>query len=442
MDKNIAKIENIKENSIAEEVGIEKGDIVLSINDSPVTDIIEYKFLVNEDYIVVVVQKPDGEEWEIEIEKEVDEDLGIVFENSLIDDTRSCRNKCIFCFIDQLPKGMRETLYFKDDDSRLSFLDGNYITLTNLNDFDIQKIIKYKISPLNISVHTTDSDLRVKMLNNRFAGQIMSTLKRLVNGGICLNCQIVLCPGVNDGINLDKTIDDLSKLYPYLKSIAVVPVGLTKHREKLFELEPFNKQKSIDVIEQVENWQLRLKKKYKTNLVYLADEFYIMAEKDFPKYREYEDFPQIENGVGLIALFEKQFYDYLKHLDKVHINCNSRELSVVTGASAYDFINRLCIDLGKRYKNIKINVHKVINNFFGDTVTVAGLITGNDIISQLAGKNIGDELIIPECMLRYQDNVFLDDVTIDTIERRLNIKIRVCAVNGRDFVVNILGGEV
>lgn len=440
MKKTNTKVKDIKQNSIAQEAGIEKGDIILSINGSNISDILEYKYLISDHHIIMIVQKYNGEKWVVEIEKDFNEDLGIIFENPLIDNIKRCRNKCIFCFIDQLPKNMRKTLYFKDDDYRLSFLDGNYISLTNVTEYDIQKIIKYRISPINISVHTTDPELRVKMLNNKNAGNINDILVKLASGGIAINCQIVVCPGINDEKNLDKTIEDLSKLFPAIKSIAVVPVGLTKYREGLHKLKPFDKNSSMDLINQIEKWQKIFKNKFKTNFVFIADEFYLMAQKEIPPYSHYEDFPQIENGIGLIAKFKKEFYDYLKYLNKKPIKINKQKtVSIVTGTSSFNFIKNLCIELEDKFNNIKVITYKVINNFFGESITVTGLVTGNDILEQLKGKDLGEKLIIPECMLRFGENVFLDNITINYLEEKLNTKIEVCKVNGKEFIKSILG---
>lgn len=442
MRKANTKVANIVAGSIAQEVGIETGDMILSINENVISDILEYKFLINDEFLNIVIQKSDGQEWEVEIEKEIDEDLGIEFENALISEARSCKNKCIFCFIDQLPKGMRDTLYFKDDDSRLSFLQGNYITLTNLSDEDVNKIIKYRISPLNVSVHTTNAELRVKMLNNKFAGNILRVLGKLAEAGIILNGQIVLCPEVNDGQELDRTLEDLNLLYPHMRSISVVPVGLTKHRQGLYEIKPYNKESALKLIEQVEVWQKSFRKKYKTNFVYIADEFYLMAGKEIPEYREYEDFPQIENGVGLIALFKKEFYDYLKYSVKNKTNRKDRTVSVITGTSSYNFIYRISKDLESKFGNIKINVYKILNNFFGQTVTVTGLITGCDIIEQLKGHELGEELLIPECMLKHGEHVFLDDISTDDIQRELGVNVRITEVNGKEYIKAVLGRSI
>lgn len=433
-------IKQVEPNSIGEELGIQPGDILISINDTRVEDIIEYRFLINDEFLNVVIKKPNGDEWELDIEKDYYEDLGIEFEDPMLCDARSCKNKCIFCFIDQNPKGMRESIYFKDDDSRLSFLQGNYISMTNLKQNDINKIIKYRISPLNISVHTTNPDLRIKMLNNKDAGKVLDYLKIFVENGITLNAQIVLCYDVNDRDQLDRTLDDLAKFHPYLKSISVVPVGLTKYRQGLYNLIPFDKEKSRQVIRQVEAWQKVFKKKLKTNLVYLADEFYINADIDIAQYKEYEDFPQIENGVGMLAKFEKEFYDYIKILkSKTSKYPKFKTVSTITGECSFKHMEKLADELEKLYPGFKINVHKINNDYFGHNVTVTGLLTGQDIINQLKDKDLGEVLVLSENMLRQGEEVFLDDTTIDDLKNALKVVVVVFEGNGKCFINTVLG---
>ncbi|MCX7746761.1 MAG: DUF512 domain-containing protein [Clostridia bacterium] len=431
-----AVIECVLPESIAEEVGIEPGDIILSVNNEKIEDIFDYKFQIANEYLLVEVQKKDEEIWEIEIEKEEYEDLGIEFKSSMIDEAKSCTNQCIFCFIDQLPEGMRKTMYFKDDDSRLSFLTGNYVTLTNMKYNDIDKIINYKMSPINVSVHTTNPELRVFMLKNKFAGEVLEKIKRLTEGGITVNCQIVLCKGINDGTELQRTLADLTALYPGVRSISVVPVGLTKFREGLCELEPFDAAESHKVITEVEKWQERLKERNGTRMVYLADEFYIMAQKEIPGYEDYEDFPQIENGVGLIALFKQEFQETFEKLS--YWEEKGREVSIATGVLAYKFIGEMAKLLEERY-GIKINVYEIKNLFFGENVTVTGLITGGDIASQLKGKELGSELLISRSMLKAGEELFLDDYTIKRLALELNTKVTVIQNSGKEFIEKILG---
>ncbi|WIF94739.1 DUF512 domain-containing protein [Caminicella sporogenes] len=433
-NKNI--IANIVKGSIAEEIGIEPGDVLHSINGREINDIIDYLYHTADEYLEVEIEKENGEIWILEIEKEYDEDLGIIFSNPILDKANHCRNKCIFCFIDQLPKNMRKSLYFKDDDSRLSFLQGNFVTLTNLSDKDIDRIIEYNISPINVSIHTTNPQLRVKMLNNKTAGNILERLNKLTKNRILINGQIVLCPNINDKDELDRTIEDLYPLYPNLHSLAIVPVGVTKYREKLFPLKPFTKQQSIEVIKQIEKWQSFLKQKINTNFVYLSDEFFITADYDLPEYEEYEGFPQIENGVGLIRKFEFEFLSFLKKLPsnlKV-----KKDVSVITGTSAKKFIEGLAKKLMNKFKELNITVHAIKNEFFGETITVAGLITGQDIIKQLNGKYLGDRVIIPKSMLKSDEDIFLDDISVKELEKRLKTKVLVSQVNGKDFIKKII----
>ncbi|WP_231701866.1 DUF512 domain-containing protein [Crassaminicella thermophila] len=432
--KNV--ISKVYEKSKAQKLGIEKGDKLLKINGCYIEDIIEYMFLLSDEYIELEVKKKDGSIKRYSVYKEFDEDLGIEFVNPIIDKAKSCRNKCVFCFIDQLPPNMRKTLYFKDDDSRLSFLQGNFITLTNMSEQDIEKIIRYRISPINISVHTTDPELRVKMLHNKKAGRIYDILKRFSDAYIRMTGQIVLCPGINDKENLDKTIKDLSKLYPNMESVAIVPVGITKFREGLFPLTIYNKQSALEVIKQVENLQKIFLRELGTHFVYLSDEFYVLADKKLPDYDDYEGFPQIENGVGLMVRFE---HEVITALQELNITISEpKKISIATGKSAKAFMTNLCKKIEKKFYNIKINVFEIKNNFFGDTITVTGLITGTDLIEQLREKALGDKLIIPACMLKAEEPVFLDDVTVKDLEKILNIKVVVSKVDGKDFVNKIL----
>nr|WP_099187972.1 DUF512 domain-containing protein [Tepidibacter mesophilus] len=438
--KNIEEIKNIisgvNKGSIAEELGIEVGDVLLSINDKKIEDIIEYKFFISDEYLEVKIQKKDGEIYIYEIEKEYDEDLGIEFINPIIDKAKSCRNKCIFCFIDQLPKGMRETLYFKDDDSRLSFLQGNFITLTNMSEGDIQKMIQYRISPVNISVHTTDPNLRVKMLNNKNAGKIYDIMKRLADAGIEMNAQIVLCPEVNDKENLDKTLKDLSKLHPNVKSVAVVPIGLTKYREGLFNANIYDGNSSVQVIDYINKFQKYALDNLGTRFVFLSDEFYIMAKKDMPSYEAYEGFVQIENGVGLICKLEREIDDYLQ---KTFVRLKKQKtVTIATGESAYEFIKKVSLKVMDKVENLKINVYKIKNEYFGETITVSGLITATDIMNQLKDVNLGDKLVIPRAMLKSDEDIFLDNITLEQLEERLNIKIDAARNKGADFVKKII----
>ncbi len=438
MSKNQTKnmILQIVAGSKAEALGIEEGDELLTINHECIEDIIEYIFLTTDEYLEIEIEKKDGFIKTYQVYKEFDEELGLIFENPIIDEAKSCKNKCIFCFVDQLPPNMRETLYFKDDDSRLSFLQGNFITLTNMTEHDIDKIIKYRISPLNISVHTTDPKLRVKMLNNKTAGNIYERLQKLASAGIRMNAQIVLCPGINDKENLNKTIRDLSILYPYIESVAIVPVGITKFRKGLYPLTTFNQDSSFQVIQQVERWQKKLFNTIHTRFVYLSDEFYIMAQTPLPEYDTYEGFPQLENGVGMIAKFEYEFFSYLK--DKKSSNTSEKIVSIATGESAGEFIKKWCQEIENKFTGIKINVFPIKNYYFGETITVAGLVTATDIINQLQGKQLGNQLLIPSSMLKAGEPIFLDDKSIDDLQSILDIEVVVSDVNGKDFIDKIV----
>ncbi|MBM7614566.1 putative radical SAM enzyme (TIGR03279 family) [Alkaliphilus hydrothermalis] len=434
--KNI--ISAVETDSIAEEVGIEVGDKLISINGQPIEDIIEYKFYLADEYLEIVIEKPDGEEWLIEVDKEYDEDLGIDFDNPILSHMKSCSNKCIFCFIDQLPMNMRESLYFKDDDSRLSFLHGNYITLTNMKEEDIKKIIQYRISPINISVHTTNGELRKKMLNNRFAGNIMETLERLAENHISMNCQIVLCPGFNDGEELDKTLEDLGKLSDAVDSVAVVPVGLTRYREELVEINPFTKETANETIQQIEKWQQYFKPKIHRNFVYASDEFYITAQKEFPDYEEYDGFPQLENGVGMMVDFAESFHGAVADLsDDLKID---QTVTVVTSTLAEDYMNELGKALMEKVEGLKVNVICVKNDFFGGHVSVSGLLTGGDILKSIQGKDLGVKIIVGENMLKSGEPVFLDDVTIDELQEKTGVPVKISPIDGREFVETILDG--
>lgn len=432
-------ISGIEPESIAQEMGIGPGDILLAINNHEVEDVFDYHYLVNDEYIELLIQKPDGEEWLLEIEKEYEDELGIQFENSLMDQYRSCSNKCVFCFIDQMPPGMRETLYFKDDDSRLSFLQGNYITLTNMSDRDIDRILQYHLSPINISVHTTNPKLRCEMLHNRFAGDVLSKMKRLYEGGIEMNGQIVLCKGLNDDRELDKTIGDLSAFWPHMKSLSVVPVGLSKYRQGLYPLESFSKEDSIQVLELIHKWRERLYKKYNNHFVHASDEWYLMAEQPFPQDEAYDGYPQLENGVGMIRLLLEEVESYVTTLegDDRDIYC-----TIATGKAAGGSIEKCLEIIRKKYPRIKVKICEITNDFFGEKITVAGLITGQDLQNQLYGVELGEKLLIPCHMLRSGENVFLDDKTVDEIEENLKIPIVVIDQKGEDLVRGILNPPV
>lgn len=427
-DKNI--IENIIKDSIADELELEVGDEILSINGENIKDIIDYKYLISDEYIELEIKKLNGELISFEIEKDFYEDLGIEFSNPLIDEAKRCSNNCVFCFIDQLPPNMRQTLYFKDDDSRLSFLQGNFITLTNMKEEDIERIIKYRISPINVSVHTTNPELRKKMLRNINASKIMDILKRFDEAHIEVNCQIVCIPDINDKEELDRTVRDLYELKNSVSSLAIVPVGITKYRENLPDLKPFDRQRSIEIIEQVHKLQKEFLEKSNTRFVFLGDEFYILAGMDIPEDEEYEGYPQIENGVGLVRNFSEEINEELKNYQ---ISNNEGEVTLVTGELAKEFMEDIKSRVLKKLPNYKINVRAIKNDFFGRTITVAGLVTGIDIIKQV-DKMDYKNLMIPDCMLRANTDYFLDDTTLGELENKLNRKVFVTKVDGKDFL--------
>ncbi len=435
---NDNRISRVLPGSIAEEMEIESGDILLTINGRPVKDIIDYLYLISDEYLELEIQKPDGEVWVLEIDKEYDEELGLEFKHPIMDHARNCRNKCIFCFIDQLPEGMRETLYFKDDDSRLSFLQGNFVTLTNMSDEELQRMIDYNISPINVSIHTTNPELRVKMLNNKNAGKVLERLRRLGNHRVEMNGQIVLCPGFNDEKELDRTLKDLHDLPGGLGSVAIVPIGLTKFREGLAQVNGYTKETARQVIEQVEKWQTYFLEKRGTRFAFLSDEFYVLAEIERPDYDAYEGFVQIENGVGLMTRLE---FELESALEVTGRKPAVKQVSIATGTSAYAFIKELAQKVMTRYEDVKISVYEVRNEFFGETITVAGLITGTDLIKQLKDVDLGERLIIPKSMLKSGESIFLDDTTVDELEKTLNVTVTPVEVNGDAFLSGVLGIE-
>ena len=432
--KNV--ITSVMPDSIAEEVGIEVNDILLSVNGEKIVDIIDYRFLTNDEEIVLEIQKPNGEVWDYEIEKDYGEELGLEFGGGIMDKAKRCSNKCMFCFIDQNPKGMRETLYFKDDDSRLSFLQGNFVTLTNMKDEDIERIIRYRISPINISVHTTNPDLRVKMLGNRFAGSVYERMKRLADAGIEMHCQIVLIPEVNNGEELKRTITDLYELYPSVANIAVVPIGVTKYREGLVQVNTFTNETARKELEMVMEFQKRFMEEINDPFVRFSDEFYLVSGIDVPEESFYNGYEQIEDGIGMIRCFRESINYTAQDLDK-HIKGT---FSVPTGKLAFEEVSNGMKKLMEVNPNIKIDTYKIINHFFGETITVAGLLTGTDIISQLKGKINSEYLIMPNNMFRkgYElgpaEYIMLDDTKIEDIEEALGVKVLVCDHTGEDIV--------
>ncbi len=422
--------------SIAARAGFLPGDIILSINGNNINDVLDYRFYLSECTVDIKVHRgPDLVD--LHIEKDEYDDIGLDFETFLMDEKRSCRNKCIFCFIVQLPNGMRNTLYFKDDHSRLSFLQGNYITLTNLSEEDIERICKMKMSPMNISVHTTNPELRCTMMKNRFAGNVMDILRRFADAGIKIHAQIVLCKGVNDKGELTRSMNDLSSLYPALESCSVVPAGLTKHREGLYPLVPFSDKECAEVIAQVEAFADGCLEKHGSRIFFCGDEMYLKADIPLHDEEYYEGYPQIENGVGLIRSMQTEFDSEYEFIDE-YDTAKTRRCSVATGKAAYPFICSLVEKLKEVCYNLECDVYRINNDFFGENITVAGLITGRDLISQLKGNELGDTLFIPSVMLRSGENVFLDDVTVDDVERELHVKVRSVSCDGADFISAIL----
>lgn len=434
-------IKNVEKGSIAEEMGLEPGDSILAVDGTEIEDIFDYQFLIQDTYIEVLVETKDGEECLLEIDKEMDEDLGIVFENGLMDEYRHCHNKCIFCFIDQMPKGMRETLYFKDDDSRLSFLQGNYVTLTNMSDHDIDRIIRYRLSPINISFQTMNPELRCKMLHNRFAGEALKKVDRLYEAEITMNGQIVLCRGINDGAELAYSIEKLTAYLPYLESVSVVPVGLSKYREGLFPLEPFGREDAEAVIDLIESWQKKLYAEHGTHFIHASDEWYILAGRELPEEERYDGYLQLENGVGMLRLLLNEFEDAMKELSvkrSLPDEKPSGTVSMATGKLAYPYIRRMADKMEEAFPNIRILVYEIRNDFFGELITVSGLLTGQDIAAQLKGRELGKRLLLPQNVLRSGEDVFLDDMRLSELEGTLQVKTDIVKSRGCDFVDSIL----
>lgn len=436
-------IKTVQPGSIAEEMEIEAGDRLLAINGEDVEDIFDYQYMIQDEYVEVTISKPSGEEWILEIDKEYTEDLGVEFENGLMDDYRSCTNKCIFCFIDQMPKGMRDTLYFKDDDSRLSFLQGNYVTLTNMSEKDVERVIKYHMSPINISFQTTNPELRCKMLHNRFAGDALKKVDRFFEAGIEMNGQIVLCKGVNDGAELERSLSDLTKYLPHLRSVSVVPVGLSKYREGLYPLEPFTKEDAEKVLDTIHAWQEKVFPKYGLHFVHASDEWYILAGRDVPEEDNYDGYLQLENGVGMVRLLWEEFMDSLCQLKEngavERWNGRKREISTVTGRIVYPYIYRMAKLMEETFPGLRVHVNAIRNDFFGERITVTGLLTGQDIIAQLKDTRLGEELLLPQNVLRSGERVLLDDYTVDDISDALQVPVNIVKSSGYDFTESLLG---
>lgn len=441
----------INPGSIAEEMEVEVGDFLLAVNNEEIEDVFDYRYLIKDEYIEVLIRKQDGEEWLLEIEKGYDDDLGIEFDNSLMSDYRSCTNKCMFCFIDQMPPGMRETLYFKDDDSRLSFLQGNYITLTNMEQKDIDRIIRMHLAPINISIQTTNPELRCKMLHNRFAGDKLKYLPILYENHIEMNGQIVLCKNVNDGDELKRSIDDLSKYLPFMRSVSIVPAGITKYRNGLYPLELFNKHEAGDVIDMIEGRQNEFYEKYGLHFIHASDEWYITAQRDFPEEERYDGYIQLENGVGMMRLFIDEFKEALANIKKEDgyksLQKNIvKTVTMATGKLTFSIIQKFTSEIMDLFPGISIRVICIRNDFFGETITVSGLITGQDLINQIRevkdkGEILGDILYIPSNMLRMGEQVFLDDVTVNDVESALGMRLVAIESGGKEFIDAILSKD-
>ncbi|MCI8883731.1 MAG: DUF512 domain-containing protein [Lachnospiraceae bacterium] len=435
--------------SIAEELELEPGDVLLSVNGHEIEDVFDYKYFTNEEYLTVLVRKGTGEEWELEIEKEYEDDLGIEFENGLMDEYKSCRNKCIFCFIDQMPKGMRDTLYFKDDDSRLSFLQGNYVTLTNMGERDLERIVAYRLGPINISVQATDPALRCKILNNRFAGEALKKMDVLHKAGIPMNGQIVLCKGVNDGEQLKKSITDLMGYMPVMESVSIVPVGLSKYREGLYPLEPFTKEDAKEVLGLVHQFQKTCFETCGLHFVHASDEWYLLAGQELPGEEIYDGYPQLENGVGMLRLLREEFAAALGEAIKLAESSGPRgfgglsraeKITIATGVLAAPTLQELADAFQREFPRKEIQVIPITNQFFGEQITVSGLLTGQDLAGQLKNRDLGSRLLLPCSLLRSGEEVFLDDITLSQLKNALQVEIDIVKSSGQDLVSCLIGG--
>ncbi|MEZ3467229.1 MAG: DUF512 domain-containing protein [Schaedlerella sp.] len=433
---NEHKIRSVQPGSIAWEMGIEPGDRLLSVDGQEIEDVFDYRYYIEEEEILLLIEKPDGEQWELEIEKETCEDLGLEFEQGLMDEYRSCRNKCIFCFIDQMPPGMRDTLYFKDDDSRLSFLQGNYVTLTNMSEHDIRRIIRFRLEPINISFQTMNPELRCRMLHNRFAGEALKKVDLLYEAGIEMNGQIVLCKGFNDGEELDRSIRELTRYLPFLRSVSVVPVGLTRFREGLEPLEPFTGEEARQVLELIHGWQERLYPEHGLHFIHASDEWYILAGEELPEEESYDGYLQLENGVGMLRLLLNEFAEAL---DEEEGDREERRLSLATGLLAAPYLERMAEQLREKFPRTEVMVCSLKKEFFGEQITVSGLITGQDLVKQLSGRDLAERLLLPCNMLRAEEDVFLDDFTVSQVQSALQVPLNIVKSSGQDLLDAILG---
>lgn len=432
------RIESVDAGSVCEKHGIKADDVLISINGNEIMDVLDYQFYATESKLLLEIER-NGKKHSVSLKKIDYEDLGLNFCTYLMDEQKPCRNKCVFCFIDQLPKGLRDSLYFKDDDSRLSFLFGNYITLTNISEHEVDRIIKMHISPINISVHTTNPKLRNRMMHNRFAGDSLKVLYRLAEAGTKINCQLVLCPGWNDGDELKKTLDDLTSLYPSVQSIAAVPLGMTKYRDGLEKLTPYNKESARATVSIIEEYGDKCLKKYGTRIVYAADEFYLKAELPMPDEDYYEEYAQLDNGVGMCTLLKSEFVQAVNEENMPYDE--SVNVSIATGTAAYPLLCELVDIAKKKWHNLNCKVFEIKNNFFGESITVSGLITGGDLIDQLKNQDLGNTLLLPSSMFRAQGDIMLDDTSVNDIETALNVRVRITQNDGFDLLSAILNGE-
>lgn len=439
-----AKINQVAGGSLAEELGLKPEDIILTINEQPIQDLIDYQYLIADENLRLTVLHPNGVHEELSLSKEYDRDLGIRFAEAVFDGTRHCRNRCCFCFIDQLPTGLRPSLYVKDDDYRLSFLQGNFVTLTNLREGDLERILQWHLSPLYVSVHATDPKLRKQLMGNRHAGSIMNQLKQMTAAGITLHLQIVLCPGLNDGPALERTLRDLGELGPNLASVGVVPVGLTQFREQLSGLRRFTEREARQLIEQVERWQERFLAERGSRTVFIADEFYLLGQTEFPRFAEYEEFYQLENGIGLARLFLKEFDQLIPQIPD-HLESPQKVL-VVTSVLGWRVLKRVLPRL-KEIGNLTVNVEVVVNRFFGEGITVTGLLTGQDVYRQLSEafadpQKVPQRVVLPQVMCKADSTLFLDDWTADDLAQRLGIPVVVAPASAQGLLEAVLNQKI
>ena len=438
----MVKITSVESASRAAKHGIVAGDILVAINDNEINDVLDYRFYLTECSVKLTLLR-EGNEITVAIKKGEYDDIGLEFETPLMDKKQTCKNGCIFCFIDQNPEGLRESLYFKDDDSRLSFIHGNYVTLTNMTKKDVDRIIKMRISPINVSVHTTNPELRVRMMKNKRSGEVLSYLNDFADAGLNISAQIVLCKGINDGEELLRSMRDLAALYPAVTSVAVVPAGLTKFRDKLYPLTDFTAEEAADVIDMINAFGDSHKTAFGTRLVYAADEFYLKAKREIPDTDYYEDYPQLENGVGMLRSFSDEAGMALEDvLEFASGEQYDRTVSLVTGTASYPTLKQLSDRLMALCPGLNINIYRIINNFFGTSITVSGLLTGKDICEQLEEKPLGDELLIPENSLRHGEDVFLCGMTVGEMSEKLGVPVSPSGSDGYELVEAILGRSI